>query len=144
MSWTLTNMQLNHKHTGCRQKDGLQENSKIFDQVAIQRYKGEKWGFTQVVDALGTCARHQVIAQISTQYTHCSSASKQEFYHIPSKDYFLGTPCRSKQQFCFNTAANIYVSANTFDGTYSICNFCGCRILVFLNNNIFLYFARYF
>jgi len=56
--------------TGCPPKNPLSENSKTFDQIAIQRCKGEKWGFTQVkthwVHVLDTwllhrCAQHPKI-----------------------------------------------------------------------------------
>ena len=63
------------------QKSPLQENSKIIDQIAIQRCKGEKWGFTQVkthqVHVLDTwlwhrCAQHPKNTHILTAQTPLS------------------------------------------------------------------------
>ena len=61
---------------GCPKKSPHYENSKTLDQIAIQRCQGENWGVHTSVDALVTCARHLVMAQMCSapQNTHIQTA----------------------------------------------------------------------
>ena len=64
--------------------------------MAIQWYKGEKWGPYKCRFIGDMCSTPgygiDVLSTPKYPYLDCSKTSEQEFYYIPKKDFLLGHP----------------------------------------------------